>query len=568
MLEEPKHQLLTNLLSGITREELIWINGYIAGIIQQPETENKTVEDPVKPATGNKLTIVYGTETGNSRKLASEFAAKAKKLAYQVKLASLDQYRLSDLSREQNLLVVISTQGDGEPPVAAQKFYDHIHQDGFQLPALKYAVLALGDSSYPLFCKTGEDVDIQLGKSGAQRILPVCKCDVEYEGDAAVWFQQALDLLSKAAVLSTPKQIISQTASTVKPNKILYEGSVLSTVNLLDRKGKERVIQHLELLAEGVAYAPGDSIGIVPENASAAVQRIIDLLQVDPETTVRFREDEGTLRQILTTQVQIQYLHERVVARYAALVGQDIPAVKMDLLQLLQLYPPTHATWQELIDLLPAQSPRIYTIASSPVAHPDEIHLTVEQDRFPLETGIGYGCGSKYLTELSEQSRLSFFVQKNKRFRLPAPDRDCIFIGPGTGIAACRSFISEREATGATGKNWLFTGEENFATDFLYQTEIQAWLSTGTLQKLSLAFPGDDPLNTIWTRMQADAVELFKWIEAGAYILLSGEKNPMSVQVMAALEQVAVTQGHFDTANAASWLEALRAEGRFLKDVY
>ncbi|HVZ25110.1 MAG TPA: flavodoxin domain-containing protein, partial [Sediminibacterium sp.] len=332
MLEEPKHQLLANLLSGITREELIWINGYIAGIIQQPAKENSDGTGPVKRDAATKLTIVYGTETGNARKLATEFATRAKKLAYPVKLVSLDQYRVTDLHREQNLLVVISTQGDGEPPLAAQKFYDHIHQAGFQLPAIKYAVLALGDSSYPLFCKTGTDVDEQLEKAGAQRILPVCKCDVEYEADAAAWFQQVLNLVGQTTGVSAPKQLISQAPAAVKSNKVLYEGELLSTVNLLDRMNGDRVIQHLEFLAEEVPYEPGDSIGIIPANPADAVQNILDLLQTEPETILRFREQEGTIQQILTTQVQIQYLHERVIARYAAWVGQDIPAVKMDLL--------------------------------------------------------------------------------------------------------------------------------------------------------------------------------------------------------------------------------------------
>ena len=181
MLEKNKLQILLTLLGDLTSEELIWVNGYLNGVVSQrsPSGESKVAKSGV-----NKITIAYGTETGNSKKLATEFAAKAKKQGIHAKVQSLDQYRLNDLSKEEYFLTIISTHGDGEPPAAAKKFYDHVHQNGFKLDKLKYSVLALGDTSYPLFCKTGEDVDEQLNKLGGKRIAPLQKCDVDFSQDA------------------------------------------------------------------------------------------------------------------------------------------------------------------------------------------------------------------------------------------------------------------------------------------------------------------------------------------------------------------------------------------------
>ena len=432
MLAEHKLKQLQDLINNAGKEELIWMNGYISGIINgeiRPETIAPAVVIP------RKLTIVYGTETGNSKKLATELAAKAKKKSIPVKLASLDQYRISDLTKEENLFVVISTQGDGEPPVAAQKFYDHIHKNGFRLDNTKYSVLALGDTSYPLFCKTGEDVDAQLHKLGAKRIVPIQKCDLDYEADAEAWFERVLQTLNEVGaekpVITTPLPQVGVKVNTKK----IYDGTVLSSINLNDR-GSSKETYHIEIEAKGVAYEPGDSIGIVPENPVAVVDAIIQSIGIAQDHTVSWKDSEYSVFDFLKTKPAIQYLHERVVKKYAAIVGQEIPDTKMDLMDLLKIYPVKDLTqFKEVLQILPAQSPRIYTIASSPTAHDGEIHLTVGKDVFEINGEKKAGVCSDYLSQLSSGDTFQFFVQKNKRFKLPAQDKDVLMITPGTGIA-------------------------------------------------------------------------------------------------------------------------------------
>src|SRR5437868_1986423 len=253
MLAEDKLKILQDLISNASREELVWMNGYLNGIVS-PQTPNE-----IKPAlkTGvSKITIAYGTETGNSKKLATEFAAKAKKQGIHAKVQSLDQYRLTDLTKEEYFLAVISTHGDGEPPAAAKKFYDHVHQNGFKLDKLKYGVLALGDTSYPLFCKAGEDVDEQLNKLGGNRIVPLQKCDLDFDTEADEWFNQVFHALSEntAGAVTASPAIIPKKVS----GKKTYSGKLLAHINLND-KGSKKETYHIEIDAAGVSYKPGDS---------------------------------------------------------------------------------------------------------------------------------------------------------------------------------------------------------------------------------------------------------------------------------------------------------------------
>lgn len=565
MLAEHKQQLLTELLTGAGKEELIWINGYLAALINGAEVQSETVS----PATAKKkITLVYGTETGNSKRVATELAAKAKKQQLQVKLASLDQYRLTDLAREENLFVVISTQGDGEPPVAAQKFYDHIHRNGFRLDQVNFSVLALGDSSYPLFCKTGEEVDAQLEKLGGNRLVPIRKCDVEYEQDAAAWFAEVLHSVQTSSV-PLPSAVTLPASSSAKANKKIYTATVAGN-QLLNDKGSDKAIYHIELLADEVDYLPGDSVGIVPENDTQLVEQIIKLSGADPQQQVLHKNESLTIETALKKKLAVSHLHERVVKKYAAIVEQEIPEQKMDLLQLLQLYPlKSTAQFEEVVSILPAQSPRIYTIASSPAAHAGEVHLTVEEDLFDVNGEQKTGLCSGYLSGISEGQPLDFFVQKNKRFRLPAEDTDVLMIAKGTGIAAFRSFLAERDAAGARGSNWLFFGEENFTTDFLYQTELQDWYQTGVLNGISLAFSKNQPQSfQVQDKLRAHGKDVYAWISRGAHIYVCGEKLPMSEEAEAVLQEIIMQYGNLSEQEASTYFEKMKEEGRYSKDVY
>lgn len=568
MLADVKLKVLDELIKNSSNDELLWMNGYLNGIVK-----NKTsVYETVATSSGNtakKMTIVYGTETGNSKKLATSFAAKAKQNRIAAKVIGLDQYRLTDLTKEEYLLAVISTHGEGEPPAAAKNFYEHIHNNGFRLDKLKYSVLALGDTSYPLFCKTGEDVDLQLNKLGGNRIAPIQKCDVDYDEDAAKWFDNVIKNLDAAEKTEAAPVTAIPAIAPAKKGKQQYAGKILHAVNLNDC-GSNKETWHIEIAADGIEYQCGDSIGIVPENDSLLVTDIIACVNADGNKPLEFKKEKITVYELLKRKINIVHLTERLVQQYATATGHSIPAGRYDLLDLLKQYPVKNAAqFEEILVTLNAMSPRLYTIASSPAAHEGEVHIVVVKDTFTANDKIKYGLCSEYLSKIKINGTQQFFVQPNKRFRLPAEDKDMIMVGPGTGIAAFRSFLAERDATAATGKNWLFFGEQYFASDFLYQTEIQNWYETGVLNKVSLAFSRDQQEKIyVQHKMQEQAAELFAWLENGAYFFVCGKKHPMSTDVEEALLQIIQQKGNKTAEEAKSYLHKLEESGRYEKDVY
>ena len=565
MLAEHKQKILDEFLKSLSADEIAWANGYLNSVVLKSTGKKEDVI--IKPAI-NKITITYGTETGNSKKIATDFAAKAKKSGINVKLVSLDQYRLNDLSKEEYFFTVVSTHGDGEPPAATKKFYDHIHNNGFTFEKLKYSVLALGDTSYPLFCKTGEDIDEQLNKLGGNRIAPITKCDLEFDEDANQWLDKIL------RTLSTPSQTEVVTVAPLpevkkSSSKKTYTGIVLSNINLND-KGSNKEIYHIELAVDEPEYEPGDSVGIVPENVNTIVEEVISLSGIDRNKEIEYRDEWFTVFDLLKKRVNIIQPAPSVIKKYAALVGREIPDGKIDLITLLKTYPVKDiAQFEEALSLLNPIAPRLYTIASSPEAHNGEVHLTVEKDEFHVNDELKFGLCSEYLGKVKVDNELKFFVQKNKRFRLPAGDKDLIMIGPGTGIAAFRSFLAERDAKGATGKNWLFFGEQHFATDFLYQTEIQNWSDIGVLTKVNVAFSHDQEVRIfVHHKMLEHAAELYEWIQKGAYVYVCGQKDPMSVLVENTLLQIIEQCGNKTKEEAKIYFEELKEGGRYSKDVY
>ncbi len=589
MLTTPKMKLIQELIAGASREELIWLSGYLAGVVAQGTAfsppaaavaaiVSATTATPVLAAASEqaastlRITIAYGTETGNSKKLAADFAARAKKKGIQAKLVGLEQYRLNDLSKEEYFLTVISTQGDGEPPAAAKKFFDHIHHGELKLDRMKYGVLALGDTAYPLFCKAGEDVDQQLQKMGGQRIVSLQKCDTDYEAEAGIWFDRVLQQLSSptAGAAAPAATIPTGPAVAARPSgKRTYTGTILSNINLNDR-GSGKQTHHLEIAAEGVDYQPGDSIGIVPENPLAVVEAIIAVTGADAARLHPHRSEEHPLSHLLRKKLNIVYLPERVVKKYAGIVKQEIPETKIGLLDLLKIYPVKDtAQFHAVVAVLEPIAPRLYSISSSPEAHPGEIHLTVARDAFEINAEIKYGLCSDGLSQRPPGETIEFYVHHNSQFRLPVPDADIIMIGPGTGIAPFRSFLAQRDSQGAQGKNWLFFGDRRFTTDFLYQTELQDWAKTGVLTRINTAFSRDQQEKVyVQHKMQKQSADLFRWLESGAHVYVCGAKEPMSVDVENTLLSIIQREGNKNAAQAESYLEELKETGRYTKDVY
>lgn len=566
MLVANKMKLAEEVLTTFSNDELLWLNGYIAGMLAVSNKKENPV--PAAPLV-SKITIAYGTETGNSKKLASDFAAKAKKSGINAKLVSLDQYRLNDLSKEEYFLVIMSTHGEGEPPAAAKKFYDHIHSNTVQLEKLKYGVLALGDTSYPLFCKAGEDVDHQLNKSGGKRIVDLKKCDTDYESEAETWFAQVLQSLSSNNTGTAATQTSSAVLTKKPTGKTIYKGTIIANINLNDR-GSNKETRHIEIEAEGVDYLPGDSLGVIPENPVAVVEAILQLLDSNGQEKFDFKNENLTAFELLRKKLNIVYLPERVVAKYAELSKQDIPKTKMGLLDLLRIYPlPGTVGFEQLLEILEPIAPRLYSISSSPEAHDGEIHLTVARNKFSVNEEVKYGLCSDYLSSLPEETSFEFYIHKNNQFRLPAEDKDVIMIGPGTGIAPFRSFIAHRDSTGASGKNWLFFGDQHFVTDFLYQTELQNWKETGTLSKLNVAFSRDQKEKIyVQDKIMQQGAEIVDWLNNGASIYICGSKDPMCADVENTLLQVAQKFGNKSPEGATQFLQELKEDGRYLTDVY
>jgi len=560
MLANSKIKIVEDLVADLTKEEIIWLNGYLAGIVS---TDVKTAKAPAAPSV-SKITIAYGTETGNAKKLAASFAAKAKKQGIQSKLVALDQYRLADLSKEEWFFTIISTQGEGEPPATAKTFYDHLHQNNLSLSKLKYGVLALGDTAYPLFCKAGEDVDLQLQKLGATRVVPLQKLDTDYQAEADEWFTSLLASLNNtqpAPALSLP--VVK------KASKQRYLGKVLTTVNL-NAKGSGKETYHIEIGADDVQFEPGDALGVIPVNDAEVVRKIVALGSVDERTVIAYKNEEHSIAELLKNKLSIFYLSARVVKKYSEIVQQEIPETRIDLLDLLRIYPVNNAgQFAGILQVLDPITPRLYSIASSPAAHEGEVHLTVGKHNFCVNGQPKTGLCSDYLSGLKAGDQFEFYIHKNHLFKLPAANKDIIMIGPGTGIAPFRSFIAERDATGAEGRSWLFFGDQHFTTDFLYQTEWQNWLQTGALTKMNVAFSRDQKEKIyVQHKLLQHAEELFQWLENGAHLYICGAKEPMGVDVENTLVRIIREQRNHSEEGAVQYLEHLKEEGRFVKDVY
>lgn len=564
MLGESKIKDFLALVKASSDAELIWMNGYLSGVISRAEPATAA---PAAVSHPGKITIVYGTETGNSKKLATSFATRAKKIGINAKVVGMDQYKVADLPKEEYFFSIVSTHGEGDPPAAAKKFYDHIHQNGFRLEKLKYGVLALGDTSYPLFCQTGEDVDTQLEKLGGQRIVPLQKCDIDYDAEAGQWFDRAFEAISLNG--SAPEVAAAPTPARKISGRKVYHEKVLTSINLNDT-GSSKITQHIELSAEEVDYLPGDSIGVIPENPKEVVEKILGLLSISHDHEVQYKNEPANVSELLRRKLNIFYLPERVVTRFGDAIGTRIEDSRADLLDLLKRHPlDGNARVEELVNLLEPIAPRLYSVSSSPEAHAGEIHITVAKNNYTIDDELKYGLTSDFLCQLVPGDNLNFYIHPNSLFRLPEPDKDIIMIGPGTGIAPFRSFIAHRDATGATGKNWLFFGEQHFLTDFLYQTEIQNWLETGVLTKASVAFSRDQRDKIyVQHKMLKDAALFFEWLESGAIVYVCGTKDPMSVDVEIALMSIISSHGERTEEEALQYIDQMKEDGRYLKDVY
>lgn len=562
MISESKKAIVQQLTQQASNDELIWLSGYFAGLADKTGSTNTVTESA---AVAIKPTIIYGTETGNSKKVASQLLAGFKKNKIQAKAVDAFQYDVAKLEKEEMVLFVMSTQGEGEFPQNAVAFYEKLSASKANLSKVKFAVLGLGDSSYPLFCQAGVLLDEALGNLGAERILPLVKADVDFAQNVTDWENELKALLQNAGI---------KTVATIAPkaveHKKHYKGTIEHKIILNDR-GSNKETYHIEIASQDeIHYEPGDALGVVPINNEKEIQEIIGFFKDNGERKITVKSHEETVHHFLSHR-NIKGLSKKSIEQLAALAGIKIEAEKMDLIDFLtENKIPSSLTLDAIVAILLPIAPRLYSISSSTEAHDGQVHLTVTLNKFQVGKKTKSGLASQFLADYPLHTELEFYIHKNNNFKLPADEgAPIIMIGPGTGIAPFRSFIAHRDATGAEGKNWLFFGEQHFVSDFYYQTEIQEWLSTGVLTKFDVAFSRDQKEKIyVQDRIRQNAKEFNEWIESGANLYICGQKSPMSTDVEAAILDVLMQERSIDKDAAVAVLEQLETEGKYQKDVY
>ncbi|KGX91810.1 assimilatory sulfite reductase (NADPH) flavoprotein subunit [Pontibacillus marinus] len=598
---EEQAELLNRLLSTLNESQKVWLSGYLAA---PSSAAAATVEKEVSPESATavaapintrEVTILYGSHTGNCQELAENLSQKLKQQDFDVTLSSLDDFKPKSIKKVEDLLILTSTHGDGDPPDNAMSFYDFLFSKRApKLDGVRYSILALGDSSYEYFCQTGKDFDQRLEELGAERIHPRIDCDVDYEEPADEWFTGVINQLNEQKSGQQGNQastgdLQEQTAVHTEFSKSNpFEAEILENIDLNGR-GSNKETRHIELDLEGsnLEYEPGDSLGIFPENDSSLVDTLIEEMQWDPQENVAVNKqgEYRPLREALTSYFEITNLTKPLLEKVTQftnnekltqLIAEDQEELKAyihgrDLIDLVRDFGPWQVSPQEFTGILRKIPFRLYSIASSSKANPDEVHLTIGAVRYNAHNRDRTGVCSVQCAERSEiGDTLPIFVQRNSNFKLPEnPDTPIIMIGAGTGIAPYRAFLQEREEIEATGESWLFFGEQHFESDFLYQVEWQRMLQEGTLTKMDVAFSRDNTEKVyVQHRMLEKSDELYQWIKNGAHVYVCGDEKYMAKDVHAALLTIFEKEGNMTPEEAEEFLSELRKTKRYQRDVY
>lgn len=584
-LTEQQLTALTSLSQSINREQLLWINGYFQGLLALSGTQAIT-QATADGTNHQKLTILYGTHTGRSKTLALKLAGKLNQQGVAVNTAALDEYKTRDLASETHVVVIVSTHGEGEPPSMAEDFHSFITgKRAPQLPNLQYAVVALGDKSYRLFCKTGIDIDNSLNQLGAKAILPILKLDVDFEEEADRWISQ---FAATFGDIPQNNQLNAKESAVAKVHeysrKHPFQATVLDKVRITGR-GSDKEVYHVELSLKGsgITYEPGDSVGILANNPPTLVEAILQYKGFEENEKVIIREGELTIKEALSRYLEITVLNREVIQRYfektshaklkEVLVDEKLLEQYLyghDVLDLLEEFP-SELTPQDLAEILRSLPARLYSISSSQAAVGDEVHITVARVWYNNKGRERSGACSTYLAEDIEiDSLVSVFIEKNPAFKLPEDHQTpVILVGAGTGVAPFRAFLQHREANNHKGNTWLFFGERRFHSDFLYQVEWQKLVKNGFLEKIDVAFSRDQKEKIyVQHRLLERKKEVFDWLNKGASIYLCGDMKSMARDVQQALLQIFENEGGMTEDKALEFLKQLKKEKRFQTDVY
>lgn len=594
-------ELLNRLLPTLTESQKVWLSGYLAAtqagsanVTAAPEAPVVEAAAPVnvKPVSKD-VTILFGSQTGNAQGLANKAGKELESRGYKVTVSSMSDFKPNSLKKVENLLIVVSTHGEGDPPDNAISFHEFLHgKRAPKLDELRYSVLSLGDSSYEFFCHTGKEFDQRLEDLGGTRLYPRIDCDLDFDEPAAEWIAGVLAGLDEAQAAGV-EPVQAQEAAAPAPQALEsaysrtnpFKAEVLENLNLNGR-GSNKETRHLELSLEGsgLTFEPGDALGVYPENDPELVDLILEAVKWDANEKVTVNNEEVTLKEALSSRVEIATLTKPVVEKAAQLnSNKDLQSLVSnrdsikayidgrDLLDLIRDFGPWEVSAQEFAGILRKMPVRLYSIASSLAANPDEVHLTIGAVRYETHGRHRKGVASTQVAErLQPGDTLPVYIQKNQNFRLPQnPDTPIIMVGPGTGVAPFRAFMQEREEIGAEGKSWMFFGDQHFVTDFLYQTEWQKWIKDGVLTRMDVAFSRDQEEKVyVQNRMQEHSKELFQWLEEGAVVYVCGDKNHMAKDVNNTLIDIIEKEGRLSREKAEAYLADMKQNKRYQRDVY
>jgi sulfite reductase (NADPH) flavoprotein alpha-component len=584
--------LVENLAQSLTPSQARWISGYFAGLDAGLLRSGGGVIEPLVVPRGRTLTILYGTETGNSRDLAKALAASATERGLAPKLSDLAAYKVRQLKDEQDVLFIVSTYGEGDPPQPSVGFFEFL--EGPRAPKLegvRFSVLALGDSTYEKYCEAGKRIDSRLEELGAGRLSPRVDCDIDYDEPAAEWSNSVVELLAAdLAVAATPtvgaSPLVSDTAPAKHDKRNPFSATVLETIQIVGRHStKETRHVELDLGGSGLTYQPGDSLGFAATNDARVVEELLEATGLSADTQVTVKNEPLPLAEALADKFEITIGSPRFIEQWANLTGarelEDLTGpeaaaarVKFlynhHIIDIIRRFPVAGVEAESLLAGLRPLQPRLYSLASSQALVGDEAHLTVAPVRYELHgTARGGVATTQIADRLDMGSIIPVYVQENPHFRLPADDVPIVMVGPGTGVAPFRAFLQEREARAAAGRSWLFFGERNFRSDFLYQVEWQKWLEEGVLSRLDVAFSRDAGGKTyVQNRMQEQSRDLFGWLEEGAHFYVCGDEKAMARDVHEALIRIVEREGARSREAAEDYVRNLAAENRYQRDVY
>lgn len=592
---------LNQIFQTLTAEQQIWLTGYLTAqqgsVAQTTEAPQQVAEYVLNNESESQnnndrhITVVYGSETGNAQSLAEIFADRLVEHNYTVKLTAMDEIKQKEFKKVEDLFVITATHGEGDPPDNALTFHEFIHsRKAPKLENVRFSVLALGDESYEYFCQTGKDLDAQLLELGAERLADRQDCDLDFDDLAEKWMNKNIEILNQSTGHgSTPTS--TETVQSAKEKRYSksnpYQAEVLENINLNGR-GSNKEVRHVELLLDnyGESFEPGDCVVVLPQNEPEIVTLLIETLGWDKDIEIPINDDGDTLplEKALTEHFEITKLTKPLLQKAAELFGNTELLSQIDnaewiqqyvdgrdVIDLLTEFPTSELkpeTFYKLLRKLPA---REYSIASSYEATPDEVHITVGAVRYEAHERTRKGVCSVQLAErIQPGDTLPIYLKKNPNFKFPFDEETpVIMIGPGTGVAPFRSYMQEREELGLSGNTWLFFGEQYFTTDFLYQTEWQAWLKDETLAKLDLAFSRDTEEKVYVQHRIAQQSELFyQWLQDGAAIYVCGDEKHMAKDVHDTIRSVIEQEGDMSEADAEAYLTQMKQEKRYQRDVY